>query len=243
MSTRRKRNEPGIPEWVLTYGDLMSLLLCFFILLAAFSEIKKPREYAAAAASMRHAVQSTGGRGLILGGQTHRARPESRRTQTGSGDRIARSDLDQSPMTGPEATVRKVHEGKLFVIGGSVGFEAADWSLSEDAKANLREIAERIKQAEFKVLIRGHAWGVEDRSGGLDYVEVSFRRAREVMDFLVRECGVRSELLMPVAVGIAEPQVAQRVGTEGVGVNRRVEVLLTEVALGELHPDPNWQGR
>ena len=34
-----------VPEWILTYGDLMSLLLCFFILLAAFSEIKQPREY------------------------------------------------------------------------------------------------------------------------------------------------------------------------------------------------------
>ena len=27
----------GVPEWVLTYGDMMSLLLCFFILLYSLS--------------------------------------------------------------------------------------------------------------------------------------------------------------------------------------------------------------
>ena len=29
----------GIPEWVVTFGDLMSLLLCFFVLLLSFSEM------------------------------------------------------------------------------------------------------------------------------------------------------------------------------------------------------------
>ena len=30
--------EEGAPEWVVTFGDMMSLLLCFFILLLSFSE-------------------------------------------------------------------------------------------------------------------------------------------------------------------------------------------------------------
>jgi len=42
---KKKREQPGVPEWMVTYGDLMSLLLTFFILLASFSELKKPREY------------------------------------------------------------------------------------------------------------------------------------------------------------------------------------------------------
>src|SRR5690554_484902 len=38
---RTKVNETsgGVPEYMLTYGDMMTLLLCFFILLFAFSEI------------------------------------------------------------------------------------------------------------------------------------------------------------------------------------------------------------
>ncbi|MBT8374349.1 MAG: hypothetical protein KJN80_05515 [Deltaproteobacteria bacterium] len=31
----------GAPAWVVTFGDLMSLLLCFFVLLLSFSEMDK----------------------------------------------------------------------------------------------------------------------------------------------------------------------------------------------------------
>ena len=30
---------PGVPEWIVSYGDVMSLLLCFFVLLFSFSTI------------------------------------------------------------------------------------------------------------------------------------------------------------------------------------------------------------
>ena len=32
---------PGVPEWVVTYGDMMSLLLTFFIMLVSMSEQKQ----------------------------------------------------------------------------------------------------------------------------------------------------------------------------------------------------------
>jgi len=35
--------EPGIPGWVVTYGDMMSLLLTFFILLLSFSSIQESK--------------------------------------------------------------------------------------------------------------------------------------------------------------------------------------------------------
>ena len=31
----------GAPAWVITFGDLMSLLLCFFILMLSFSEMNR----------------------------------------------------------------------------------------------------------------------------------------------------------------------------------------------------------
>ena len=33
-----------IPDWILTYGDLMSLLLCFFVLIASFSQIRNEEQ-------------------------------------------------------------------------------------------------------------------------------------------------------------------------------------------------------
>jgi len=36
---------PGVPEWVVTYGDMMSLLLTFFIMLVSLSEIVNDEKY------------------------------------------------------------------------------------------------------------------------------------------------------------------------------------------------------
>ena len=36
-----KKQDDGIPAWVMTFADLMSLLLAFFVLLFSFSEMDK----------------------------------------------------------------------------------------------------------------------------------------------------------------------------------------------------------
>ena len=38
---------PGVPEWVVTYGDMMSLLLTFFIMLVLLSEVVAEKKYRA----------------------------------------------------------------------------------------------------------------------------------------------------------------------------------------------------
>lgn len=243
MAKRSPPPDPTVPEWVLTYGDLMSLLLCFFILLAAFSEIKKPREYAQAVQSMQKALNQSGGRGLIHGGQTRRTPNPSHAPRTGPGDNRSDSDSNATSTSGRDEAVSRIHEGKLFAVGGVTGFEAGSWELAESDKDSLRDFAEKIKGQNYKIMVRGHAWGIEDKSTGLDYTDLSFKRARAAADFLADECGIRRELLMPVAVGNAEPYIADRANTAGTQANRRVEVMVTEVLLEELHPDPNWQGR
>ena len=46
--------EEGAPAWVVTFGDLMSLLLCFFVLLLSFSEMDR-NKYRIVSGSMKNA--------------------------------------------------------------------------------------------------------------------------------------------------------------------------------------------
>lgn len=39
MDELPEEEQPGVPAWVVTFADLMSLLMCFFVLLLSFSEI------------------------------------------------------------------------------------------------------------------------------------------------------------------------------------------------------------
>ena len=64
MAKRKPPKGSDIPEWVVTYGDLMSLLLCFFILLVAFSEPKKPDEFRKVLEKIREALGFKGGIGV-----------------------------------------------------------------------------------------------------------------------------------------------------------------------------------
>ena len=49
------KDEPaGAPAWVMTFADLMSLLMCFFVLLLSFSEMDAAK-YKQVAGSMKHA--------------------------------------------------------------------------------------------------------------------------------------------------------------------------------------------
>jgi chemotaxis protein MotB len=50
----RKKADSGAPAWVMTFADLMSLLMCFFVLLLSFSEMDVAK-YKQIAGSMREA--------------------------------------------------------------------------------------------------------------------------------------------------------------------------------------------
>ncbi len=58
MSEELLQNNPieeeGAPAWVVTFGDLMSLLLCFFVLLLSFSEMDR-KKYKIVSGSLAHA--------------------------------------------------------------------------------------------------------------------------------------------------------------------------------------------
>ena len=43
MEEEETKCEPGAPGWVVTFGDMMSLLLTFFILLLSFARLEKTR--------------------------------------------------------------------------------------------------------------------------------------------------------------------------------------------------------
>ena len=64
-SIHRRRAKRGIPGWVVTFGDMMALLLCFFILLQMFSEFKRDHEYQRVVTAIKEAFGFSGGVGVL----------------------------------------------------------------------------------------------------------------------------------------------------------------------------------
>ena len=45
---------PRVPEWVITYGDMMSLLLTFFVMMVSMSDLKRNDKFQTVADAMEH---------------------------------------------------------------------------------------------------------------------------------------------------------------------------------------------
>ena len=42
---KKNKGGGGAPEWMVTFGDMMSLLLCFFVILVSMSEMKQDQKF------------------------------------------------------------------------------------------------------------------------------------------------------------------------------------------------------
>ncbi|MEQ8769935.1 MAG: flagellar motor protein MotB [Phycisphaerales bacterium] len=243
MPKRKKASGNEVPEWVVTYGDLMSLLLCFFILLAAFSELKQEREFREVLEKIQEALGFRGGLG-VNDNQTQ-ANNSSVSIQEElarrSDDKMETNVHNESNVTGRHDRVTVIQEGQLFAIGGSLSFEEASDELSEHAKAELRnQIAPRLRGQQYIVRIVGHAWGDGELLSGFDHDDLAYRRADAVRDFLVRECAVDEAILRVTSAGATEPAT---LGTSSVEIppgNRRAQVWMTGLTVSDVHPDPNY---
>lgn len=239
MAKRKPKSGGDIPEWIVTYGDLMSLLLCFFILLAAFSEMKKDDEFQKVLESIKEALGVSGGMGLIQGGDTAANTVMSMLSErvNRGGDGKFMDTNNSSNLVGPNSEVSVVHDGGVQTIGGSLGFPAGRTELSLDVKQVLRdEVAPRIKDKFNIVRIVGHSWGFQDATAG-DHLSVAFDRARAVHEYLTQTCGVNPAILRIVAAGDAEPAAGDE------SENRRVQVYMTDMTIDQVHPDPHGTGR
>lgn len=245
MAKRKQPPKAQVPEWVVTFGDLMSLLLCFFILLAAFSEIKQPREYQKVLDAIREALGSNGGMGLSkIKESTSNSMVNffNEKAKRDSDGRNTNENVDPA-VVGRQEKSAIIQEGARHAIGASILFEPGNSELSKLAMDMLRaEVAPKIAGLRYICPIVGHAWGTEDKRTGLSHDALALQRALAVRDFLVRECGVDESILRVESAGMHEPMSLAAGPGQDTGANRRVQVFQSGRTTDQVHPDPNFTG-
>lgn len=244
---KKKKEAPKaeVPEWVVTFGDLMSLLLCFFVLLVSFSEIKKPREYKEVIDSIQEALGVKGGLGLAqLLESTDNSMVSFKDERAKRDDNKKSTDENTDPnVKGRETLVNIVQEGARHAIGGSIMFEAGSAELTAMAQDMIQEsIAPKIRGLNYICPVVGHAWGIEEKRSGYGFDELAYKRALAVKNFLVRECGVDAAILRVESAADSEPMTLGDGSGQGAGTNRRVQVYQTGRTIDQVHPDPNYTG-
>ena len=247
MAKQKKCPPAGAPEWVMTYGDLMSLLLTFFILLVAISEIKQDDRYQQIVESVHEAFGMNGGGGVMpmdevpndlsiiekiemLAAKNSQSRNPSHAEDPGA--------------DGREQKVVTIREGKKIQVGGRIIFEPDSAVLSDRAKGQLEQIADLLRGENNKIEVRGHVAAGEMGDDTDAMWDLSMQRAKAAMFYLTSEAaGIRSERVRIMANADFEPIKQRAYDAQAAEQNRRVEVIVSEALVQDYQtPEPRNGG-
>lgn len=228
----KKQEAPqGAPEWVVTYGDCMSLLLCFFIVLFSMSEIKENDRFMQVRESILQAFRGAEEQSSVTLFDNPPANTlvaKLLELERALKDK-ERGQSDQEAIVGDRLKVTNVRDGLQIVVGGQIAFSRFSAVLHPESEAIIRQAAELIKGYTTKIIIKGHATR-EPMPADAPYADarsLSFARAEAVAQALEAQ-GVERPRMILVAVGDTEPLVQQAYEESRLALNRRVEILVTE---------------
>ncbi len=220
--------EPGIPEWVVTFGDMMSLLLTFFIMLVSMSEIKEEERFAAMLESMRRQFGHDSSTQSIVPGESTTgttALPQIAIQARARRKDLMRGGSDVQAVTGENTRVQQIRPGRNSTTGGVVNFGEDSAELDDRAKANLNEIARQLAGKPQKLEVRGHTSRKPvDLNTHRDHWGLAFDRCYAVMQYLISQ-GIEPERIRLGSAGAFEPLDGGDT-VEDRKRNARVEILM-----------------
>jgi chemotaxis protein MotB len=243
----RKRKKAGeqLAPWIISYGDMVTLLLTFFVLLYSFSLVDL-RKFQAMSLSLQ---QAFGGGALPSGGDkviqlfpetAPLARPAPGRDVMEAAAR-AEEYLKKAGLE-TVATVLPQERGVVIRFEDRVFFDTGRAELKPEAVEIGRKVAAYLATVPNQIRIEGHADNVPIHN--VQYAsnwELSVARATRFLAFFQSAGRLPPERLSAAGYGEYRP-VAPNDTEDGRRKNRRVDVVLLRAGLGEGEPQPIRRG-
>lgn len=243
---------PGLPGWMATFSDLVTLLLTFFVLLLSFAKTESAK-YEAALGSIRNAF---GGNVLKHGEVIQRGKsPDDSPTMLESQEPIKPFPIDFLTMEGildkheinresdetlnaakgdlsnyelsENVTIYEMAEGVKVMIKDKIYFKQGSVEPSEINIEVYDKMIKMLSENKWTIYVLGHASrGETSPDGKSDAFALSASRASAVARNLMKQ-GVRPEQVTTTFFGDTRPdKVLKSNGEERQDLNRRVEFII-----------------
>ena len=227
MGRPKKPDEqpPGAPAWMATFGDLMSLLLTFFILLVSFSSIQESK-FKQAAGSLKGAF------GVLKSMPTvpmHKNVLQIRGSDTTIAGLEEKLEEFREKLKGLEKSdmvqISRTERGMAIRLDDSALFDSGKSDLREEAVPILAGVVSALTDFPNAIRIEGHTDNLPIRSERFpSNWELSAARATAVLRSL-QAGGVDPRRLSATGMGEWRP-VAKNDTAENRQRNRRVEIFM-----------------
>jgi chemotaxis protein MotB len=227
-----KKNEDeheNLERWLITYADLITLLLAFFIMMYTFSK-QDAQKYEEVSHSLRTIFK--GGSGVLKAGSGTGSSLINPFVKAGAGGEIKKELEDQvSAMAdtldeGHTISVLADERGIVIRVTDRTFFDPGKAELKDTARDALRKIAPILEKSKSQVRIEGHTDNVPiNTSEFKSNWELSTRRATEVVRYLIERYNFPPDRIC--ASGYAEYRpVAANDTSVNRALNRRIEIVL-----------------
>ncbi|NLV91197.1 MAG: flagellar motor protein MotB [Firmicutes bacterium] len=241
---KKRSSGGGSPSWMTTYADMVTLLLCFFVLLYSFS-VLDVQKFQAFVASLQGALGVLDG-GLSLSPESAVGSPPSvldHSLQISLEEIAQLQDLYDLLMAMREAgqlpaEVELTVESRGLIIrfADQVFFDLGRANLTEQARAVLNELVPVLRELPNPIRVEGHTDNLPIRNQIFpSNWELSTARATSVIRFLIEEHGFSPTQLSASGYGEYRP-VADNSTDSGRARNRRVDIVILRLGLSEAEP-------
>lgn len=221
-------------RWLLTYADLITLLLAFFVILYAMSQTdhKKMSDLSKALSSAFHTTSGAshaaldGQPSVLVGGQSPMDIPLLE-MQDKLEKKIAEEFGEKQGEDGQQAVTTTITERGLVVsLASSAFFDPGAAALRSDAVALLRTVAWTLKNSGRHIMIEGHTDDTPIHTYQFpSNWELSTSRATAVVRYLVEAYKLPPERLSAAGYGEYKPLVANT-SPANRAKNRRVDIVV-----------------
>ena len=226
----------GESSWMVTFSDLSTLLLTFFVLLLSMSSMDDLK--------LRSMFQNfTSSSGILLFkqyGEIYHAKEifiqglyeklkdalVVNKDTEGIESELA-SNLKENPFTNATGALKfeDLENGFKLVFGQELLFRTGKADIRPEMLPILKQVASFIRVSSYQVYIDGHTDAVPIHNKVFKSNEdLSFSRAYNIMEFLVKNCNVSPENLALCGYGAQRP-IASNKTPYGRAQNRRVEII------------------
>jgi chemotaxis protein MotB len=241
---KKKEDRPiirmGAPDWVVTFGDMMTLLLCFFVLLFAMSEVDAVKMRIITSSIRDWLGQEPASRPTFTPKHVPGAALEKMRDSE-QGEMREGGRADQITLKDVEERVQnlRIQPPVSITTGFKLRFGEDDLELTPESKKNLDRIVELLRgYPRQQVNIIGHAKkSLKPTVKYPDLYELSWLRARKIHALLIgNKHKMDPRQFKITAVGGYYPPVPSNWSKQDLSDNDRVEIIVTKVPLPSI-PD------
>lgn len=248
LQKKKKAGKDNRDRWLLTYSDLMNLLMILFILLYAMSNISEEK-YQQLAQSLNHTFGGdsilNGSDGVLPGGSSLQkppvVNPPESSEGSGSKDSSIKTIRTKKDMESLKEDIDKIleeyhagnsigsslnDEGLVLFFQDNIFFDSGQDTLKSEMKSGLDKIAGLLNKVDNSILVEGYTDNIPIQNSRFSSNwQLSSIRAANVAQYLEDYGKIDSSRLSAIGYGKNHP-IASNDTESGRSQNRRINLVI-----------------